>query len=408
MVEYYELREVNGEQILVLYLSYDYEFASFDNTSLLSKINNFIKNNNLKWTGNKVVLVVGGLILGSVVLGRIDVPPYKYDDNFHYVGEIILNHYDNDNNEVGYSKIVAVEPLEVKDEKKIETFMNENYINNKLNSEQDISINVLRSDGNILTLGLEDYVLGVVASYVPATFDIEALKAQAVASRTYALRYLQNNNYLTDDVRTQIYKDRSQLLKIWDDDYPSYYNKIKKAVDDTKGVVITYNNELIQSLYYPISNGYTESSYEVFGYDYPYLIVLDSTWDLNNNNYLSEKYISFDDLSHKLNTDFNRMTAMEILDKDLSGRITSLRINNNYYTGVEFRNLLDLKSTDFTIEKVSDGIIITTKGYGHGVGMSQCGANEMARRGKTYREILEHYYPGTTLKIAKKSKENLS
>ncbi len=382
MVNYYEIRDLDNEEVLILYLNQEYEINNHENISILNKINNYIRGNNIKWHGNKVILVIDKLVLGTIVFGKYN----NKSNTFDYIDTVVLNHYNSDNIELGYSKIQPKTP-----------FILDSYSN--IIIDDDIAVNVIDSNGEIITIGLEDYVTGVVASEMPISFNMEALKAQAIACRTYALRYLQDNPYLTNNIKTQIYKNPQQLIERWKEDFEAYYKRVKQAVKATKKIVATYNGQLIQSLYYPISNGYTESSYEVFGYTYPYLTVVDSTLDLNTGKYLKEQYLSFDDIAKALKISFNYNTQIEILEKDLSGRITSLKIDNNYFTGTEFRNLLGLRSTDFTYEKVSDGLIFTTKGFGHGVGMSQYGANEMAKKGKTFDQILMHYYPGIKLSL---------
>ena len=445
MIEYYELRKVDKEKVLILYLSYDYEFSSdFKGDSLLNKINNFIKINKIKWKGNKVILVVGGLVLGSLVLGKIDIPEQANNDtSFNYVSNVILNHYDDDNNEIGYSKIEIKEPdvvyseqkssEDIKEDNKNTNSTNDSKSNNQSNvSNNNISNNtnstssnnniqtttppttttpqepvisktvvtIYRSNGTIESIELEEYIIGVVAAEMPVSFNIEALKAQSVAARTYALKSIQEGKVLTDDVKTQSYKDVSQLKVMWGNSFDTYYNKVKKAVESTKGQVITYNGEYISALYHSTSNGYTEDSSEVFGYSYPYLTSVNSSWDLNASSFLKQADFSFDNLQKILGIDFNKDTLVEVISRTSSGRVSSLRINENYYTGVEFRNLLGLRSADFDINLDNDKVIITTRGYGHGVGMSQYGANGMGNNGYTYVEILKHYYPGTTIKTA--------
>ena len=445
MIEYYELRKVDKEKVLILYLSYDYEFSSdFKGDSLLNKINNFIKINKIKWKGNKVILVVGGLVLGSLVLGKIDIPEQANNDtSFNYVSNVILNHYDDDNNEIGYSKIEIKEPdvvyseqkssEDIKEDNKNTNSTNDSKSNNQSNvSNNNISNNtnstssnnniqtttppttttpqepvisktvvtIYRSNGTIESIELEEYIIGVVAAEMPVSFNIEALKAQSVAARTYALKSIQEGKVLTDDVKTQSYKDVSQLKVMWGNSFDTYYNKVKKAVESTKGQVITYNGEYISALYHSTSNGYTEDSSEVFGYSYPYLTSVNSSWDLNASSFLRQVDFSFDNLQKILGIDFNKDTLVEVISRTSSGRVSSLRINENYYTGVEFRNLLGLRSADFDINLDNDKVIITTRGYGHGVGMSQYGANGMGNNGYTYVEILKHYYPGTTIKTA--------
>lgn len=441
MIEYYELRKVNKEKVLILYLSYDYEFASnLKGDSLLTRINNFIKINKIKWNGNKVILVVGGLVLGSLVLGKINVSGQANNQKFDYVSNIILNHFDDDNNEIGYSKIETEGPIIVTEEKEESTKIPEPNINNNNNNSYNNTTNnsstfnkveekpsnsttpstnptvqnttppqpvvpktmvtIYRSNGTVQTLELEEYLIGVVAAEMPASFNIEALKAQSIASRTYALKSIKEGKALTDDVKTQSYKDNDQLRVMWGNSFDTYYNKVKKAVEATKGLVITYNDYYIEALYHSTSNGYTENSYEVFGYNYPYLTSVNSSWDINANSFLRQINFTFDNLSKILGIDFNKDTLVEIISRTPSGRVSSIRINENYYTGVEFRHLLGLRSADFDINIDNNQVIITTRGYGHGVGMSQYGANGMANSGKSYFDILSHYYPGTTIKTA--------
>jgi len=434
MIEQYEIRKVNKEQILILYLSYDYEFSNFlKGNTILDRINNFIRVSKMKWKGNKIVFVVGGLVLGSIILGKVNAPEQKHAQKFDYISNIILNHYDDDDNELGYSQIQVKDPIiitekktneednQITDTKKEEITINTNTNSNTtvipekekieipppptngeiatpVPKENKTYVTVYRSNGTIESIGLEEYIIGVVAAEMPAAFNIEALKAQSIAARTYALKSIQEGKTLTDDEKTQSYKDVNQLRVMWGNNFDTYYNKIKKAVETTKGLAILYNNEYIEALYHSTSNGYTENSYEVFGYSYPYLVSVISSWDINATSFLREVTFSFDNLQKILGIDFNQDTLVEILERNESGRISRIRINENYYTGIELRNLLGLRSADFDINIDSDKVTITTRGYGHGVGMSQYGANGMGNSGKTYVEILKHYYPGTIIK----------
>ena len=405
MIEKYEIRKVDKEKVLVLYLSYDYEFGGSNNsTSLLNRINAFIKANKIKWDGNKVIIVVGGLILGTVVLGKINFD--NNSDSFNYVSNIILNHFNYDNNEIGYSKIDITEPIIITEEKEDDLeVVNEDPViitNAKVVEKEEKQDNNLitlyRSNGTILNIELEEYVVGVVGAEMPASFNIEALKAQSVAARTYALKYLKENKVLTDDVKTQIYNDNNELREKWKDAFDFYYNKVKSAVESTKGQVMMYDNDYIEALYHSTSNGYTEDCYQVFGYSYPYLESVNSSWDLSATSFLRNVAYSFDEFSKLLNINFDRNTEVEILSRTDSGRVSSLRIGDNYYSGIDFRKILGLRSADFDIEVTPINVIITTRGYGHGVGLSQYGANGMANSGKAYVEILKHYYKGITIK----------
>ena len=409
MIEKYEIRKVDKENVLILYLSYDYEFSGrSDNTSLLTRINSFIRANKIKWNGNKVIIVVGGLILGTIVLGKINFD--NNSDSFNYVSNIILNHFDYYNNEIGYSKIDITDPVIITEEEKEDLevvsedpviITNAKVVEKKKIKEEKQDNNLIplyRSNGTILNIELEEYVVGVVAAEMPASFNIEALKAQSVAVRTYALKHLKENKILTDDVKTQVYNDNNELKEKWKNDFDFYYNKVKSAVESTKGQVMIYDNDYIEALYHSTSNGYTEDCYQVFEYSYPYLERVNSSWDLSATSFLRNVTYSFDEFSKLLNINFDDNTEVEILSRTNSGRVSSLRIGDNYYSGIDFRKMLGLRSTDFDIEVTPINVVITTRGYGHGVGLSQYGANGMANSGKTYVEILKHYYKGITIK----------
>ncbi len=260
----------------------------------------------------------------------------------------------------------------------------------KSNLEKENNIMVqLQINDELLTLPLEDYVIGVVAQEMPASFYDEAIKAQAVAARTFALYNLQNNDYLTTGM--QAYISVEQMQEKWKEEFDYYYNKIKNLVLETKDLVLTYNGDLIKSYYYAMSNGMTEDSLVVFNEDLPYIKEVSSSYDnesLNKFNY--ELVLSKEEFCSKLNISCSKINISSI-EKDYSNRVSSLKINNKTFSGIEVRKLLDLRSTDFNIE-VADNIIITTKGYGHGVGMSQYGANGMAKDNKNFIEILNHYY----------------
>ena len=260
--------------------------------------------------------------------------------------------------------------------------------NLRFNENSDILVQLQIND-ELLTLPLEDYVIGVVAQEMPASFSDEAIKAQSVAARTFALYNLQSKQYLTTSM--QAYISVEQMQEKWQDEFDYYYNKIKNLVLETKDLVLTYNGELIKSYYYAMSNGMTEDSLVVFNEDLPYIKEVESDYDnesLNKFNY--DKVMSRQEFCNKLDISCNKITISSI-KRDVSNRVTSLKINNKDFSGVEVRQLLDLRSTDFAIS-IDEYVTITTKGYGHGVGMSQYGANGMAKDNKNFVEILQHYY----------------
>ena len=261
------------------------------------------------------------------------------------------------------------------------------------NEKVDKTVKLLDSN-RILTLSLEDYVLGVVACEMPASYELEALKAQAVASRTYALEKMNGNNVydLENSINNQCYHDNNKLEDKWGINYNRYYTKIKTAIDETYNEYMTYNGNIIKAFYFSTSNGYTEDVKDVFGSELEYLVSVDSLWDKNNKNF--EKTIELDEAEFlkKLNIEDNVINNIDVVERTSSGRIKTIVINNNSYKGTTFRKLVGIRSTDAYVELKNNKVYITTKGYGHGVGLSQYGANEMAKEGYTYDKILKHYY----------------
>ena len=248
-------------------------------------------------------------------------------------------------------------------------------------------------NNEVKTLNLEDYIIGVVAGEMPASFETEALKAQSVASRTYALfkKNNSNGNYdLTDDTNSQVYIDNEAMKTKWKEDYNLYYDKIKKAVLSTKGEVITKDNQIIKAYYFSMSNGNTLDAKEVFKEE-DYLKSVDSIYDNEQiNNYKVTTNISKEVFKTKLGINCDPIIIKDII-KNESNYISSINICNKTFSGIEIRKLLNLRSASFDIE-VNNDIEITTYGYGHGVGMSQYGANGYAKNGYDYKKILKHYY----------------
>ncbi len=258
------------------------------------------------------------------------------------------------------------------------------------NNEKTIIIHLTDLD---LYLDLNDYVTGVVASEMPALFNEEALKAQAVAARSFATSKMKNNFLeLTSGISDQVYSPNFKLKEKWNDDYNKYYNKIYNCVKSTHNEVIKRDNKILRTYYFSMSNGYTENSQTVFN-DATFTSVK-SLENENTPNYKFQKTFSSSDLNKLLNIS---NIDIQNIERNATNHVKSITINNKTYTGIEFRKLLNLRSTDFTIEKQDNNYIITTIGYGHGVGMSQYGANQMAKAGASYKEILNHYYENTEI-----------
>lgn len=265
--------------------------------------------------------------------------------------------------------------------------------------ESPLMVKLLDSETNeIKEISLEDYIVGVVAAEMPASFNIEALKAQAVAARTYALYKMEHANQdydLVTDVTNQSYLSVSQMQSNWQEGFSKYYAKVQEAVNLTKDEVMKYNDEVICAFYFALSNGYTEEALPVFGQNQDYITNVSSTWDENVKNFEVTTTITPTEFCTKLKITCADISITNIV-KSPTGRVNEITINGQTFKGTEIRKLLNLRSTDFQIT-LGSPITITTKGYGHGVGMSQYGANALAQAGKSYTEILNYYYQNITI-----------
>lgn len=277
------------------------------------------------------------------------------------------------------------------------------HIQSGFNSNKDETVvRVLTKNNTVEKINLEDYLVGVVSGEVPVSFEKEAIKAQAVAARTYALKQIENHkNYeydVKDDTSSQVYQTDEELRNKWGNNYDEYVKKIKECVKETEGEYVSYNNEVIYAFFFSTSNGKTEDNKNVFGKDLPYLKVVDSSFDESETkNFTTVKIVSLDDFYKQLNLEKSDELNITDIVRTESGRISSIMVNGKAFTGRDFQKRLSLRSNDFTIQKNNENITITTKGFGHGVGMSQYGANALAKRHKTYDEILKYYYQGTNL-----------
>ena len=265
-----------------------------------------------------------------------------------------------------------------------------------------IKVRVKRSSGEVESVPLEDYVVGVVSGEMPASFEVEALKAQSVASRTYVLKKIlsnKNSDYdVVDTVNNQVYLDDYELKVKWGENYSKYNKKVREAVNDTRGEYLEYNGEVITAMYFSTSNGYTEDSGVAFETSLPYLKSVESKWDEEVASvFYKSNSISLQEFYEKLGLEYNKELNVEILEKSDSNRVVRLKINRVEFRGRDVYTKLGLRSCDFEFIQVGSNVEINTKGYGHGVGLSQYGALGMAKEGYNYKEILEHYYVGVKL-----------
>ena len=447
MINGYTIRNVNGQDVLYLFFDFNYEFSSFDFMAKREKIHdvvrNFIKDHNIIFKGATIALVSGGILFGSINLSTPSFSQVAMNNNISIEEKVDDSKSDeivridevkddvsiNDSSSVSHDEVISADSPSIVVDNKIDTAVNNSnsvdVVNNVSVSEpavnttasesintvsepevveqvqeevdNNIYVSVRRSDGRVVSLELEDYVTGVVGAEMPALFSSEALKAQAVIARTYALKANSMGQVLSDNESTQSYKDNGELASLWGGNYSSYYSKIKDAVNSTKGVYLTYNGNYIEAVYHSTSNGRTEDSSNVWGNYYPYLVSVDSVYDNTNPSFSISKSFSYSDLSSKLGIGVNSSSEFNILGYTSGGRVSSISIDGNQFSGVSFRSMLGLRSADFDIVKNDDGVVITTRGYGHGVGMSQYGANGMGKAGYSYSDILLHYYPGVSL-----------
>ncbi|CAM4065465.1 stage II sporulation protein D [Bacillus manliponensis] len=269
----------------------------------------------------------------------------------------------------------------------------------------NVKVNVFRSAQNKTeTVPVEEYVTGVVASEMPASFEIEALKAQALTARTFVVQRMlsgkkqKNNADVIDTVDNQVYKSKDELKQLWGKEYESRMRKVEEAVAKTAGQVLTYNGSPISASFFSTSNGYTENAVDYWGNDYPYLQSVDSPWDKDAPKFSSEQTFKVSEFQKRLGVKIAGDGKVGTIKERTEGkRVKEVVFNDKTLTGKEVREKLGLRSSDFSWKQKGDQIIVTTKGYGHGVGMSQYGANGMAKEGKKYTDIVTHYYKGVNI-----------
>ena len=269
-----------------------------------------------------------------------------------------------------------------------------------------------RASGKTEEMPLEEYIIGVVGAEMPASFPLEALKAQAVAARTYAVRHMtafggsgcSGADICTDSGCCQSYRSPEQLKKKFGGDARQYMDKLRQAVYETEGEYAAYKGEPIEALYHSSAGGRTEDAQNVFSAALPYLIGVDSPGEETAGKYAAEVRVSLGEFTNRVNKKWpaaklkkNRLgEQVKVVSRYDSGRVKELKLNKITVSGRELRRLFDLNSANFTLS-IGEKVTIRTKGYGHGVGMSQYGARAMALEGAGYEEILKHYYTGVEI-----------
>ncbi len=269
---------------------------------------------------------------------------------------------------------------------------------------------ILCLDGENVNMTMRDYLIGTLAAEMPAGFQPEALKAQAVAARTYAMYKIQRGDSAAhpgaplcgDAGCCAAYQAPEALLEKWGAAYYENLRAITSAVDDTAGLCLAFQNAPILAVFHSSSGGMTESCAAVWGTELPYLVSVSSPeGEAETESSVKIAWAEFLETVQQAypETAFgeNRADWAVITVRTESGRVAELQVGGVTISGMDFRFLFGLRSTDFQLEAMEDGLQIRVSGYGHGVGMSQYGAETMAENGSDFQQILGHYYPGSSL-----------
>lgn len=264
--------------------------------------------------------------------------------------------------------------------------------------------------GEIENLPIDVYLYGVVSGEMPVSYEMEALKAQAIVARTYTLYQIINSNGkhgeadICDNSNCcQAWITKEYRLERWEENLREQnWEKITKAVDSTQGKIVTYGGLPIDAFFHSNSGGKTETAINVWGGgNFPYLQCVETAGESDYEDYNSEVEISKEELVNKLKEkhpeieiDFSTEKPIEILEYTESGRVRTIMFGNTEISGTETRSTFGLRSTNFSFEINNTNVKFFVVGYGHGVGMSQTGANTMAKTGSTYEDIIKHFYTG--------------
>lgn len=281
-----------------------------------------------------------------------------------------------------------------------------------LSGDETVSV-YITSQNKIVNVPLEEYISGVISNEMPASFEMEALKAQAIAARTYlASRKIKkcvkaNGADICDSTHCQVYTSKAVRLELWDESVrDENWNKISEAVELTKGQVLSYQNELVlYPQFFSTSSGKTENSVDLYWADLPYLKSVESSGEEIAPKFESEVSMTISEFIDKFNNNYpssalnenNIESNINIISKSEAGGVKEIKVGDETIRGQDFRFLYGLNSSNFTYQIDEESIVFKCKGYGHGVGMSQWGANVMAKEGKSYEEILKHYYTGVEI-----------
>lgn len=259
-----------------------------------------------------------------------------------------------------------------------------------------MTVNVLTADGTVEVMDMQDYLTGVILQEMPSSFADEAKKAQAVVARTYALRQCASDKHAgavcMESVCCQAYISPAEYVKKGGSQ--EAVDRARMAVLETEQLVLTYKGALAEATYFSCSGGRTEEAVAVWGSDIPYLQSVESPGEEAAEHYVDTISFTKEQFLSVLGVDDAQIGEIQ---RTVGGGVSTIEVDGKVFTGTQFRQLLGLRSTNFAITVVGSSVTITTRGFGHRVGMSQYGADAMARVGRDYPSILSHYYPGTDL-----------
>lgn len=379
----HSILEVNGEPVLYLYLEPTYEFSNDfygenKQRSVYERVTNYIRNRGIVFQGKKVYLVINGIIVSSLIVnpvqqsGKQDVdqmiPMYKYV-------EILQDFIPNN---------MSIELLDDEEE--------------DLPIQAGKFIDLKNSAGILQKYYLEDYAFGVVCTSLPLFFHKEARKAQAVLARTYALKQMENQMPVSAFNKRMLFRDESSLRSLWKDYYDAQKDEIIEMVQETRGEYLTYQGKPIDVYTHIVNHGRTESSKDSLFQNVPYLQSVNSPWDLKEFPFSESITFSYSQISKLLNQDINQDTVVQINKRSEGNRVKQIQIGKFRYRGDYLQSILSLRNTDFIVKQEPKGITFTFLSLENGLGMSQYGANGMAKEGYDYKQILSYYFPGTEIK----------
>ncbi len=343
----YEVRNNGSEDILYLYLDMAYEFSkeliqTASEQELSRRTENFINSNNIQFKGSKVYLII---------------------DN------------------------IVVKTLNIKTNKNIKNVLNKNNYNNN-----DFLVTLKLEDNSMIEVTLKEYLGGSLGNFYTEEMQEETLKCLAILFRTYAYKMMEEKHYLKTNNEFQIYSPIYNFKAIWNKRYEEISQKLEKIINQTDNIFVTHNSKYILPFIHYCNTGFTVSNK-----NYPYLKEVKSLWDLTSKNYLNVMEYTYEEISKILDVDINNQINFEILEIENKRFIKKVKLNNKIFSGEELIKKLNLKSAEMVFIFNKKKVKIISKGWGHFLGLSLFGANELAKNNCTYQDILTYYFP--TIKI---------